>query len=98
MDRVYLNNLYDYYSELLNEKQRSYFEDYYFNDLSLSEIAANDGVSRNAVHKQIKMIEMKLDGYEKLLKLYSSSLELDKILADLDDDDLRRKIRDLYTK
>ena len=42
---VYLNNLYDCYKELLTDKQKMYFEDYYFNNLSLSEIAENYDVS-----------------------------------------------------
>ena len=52
--------LYDYYGELFNDKQRKYFEDYYFDNLSLSEIALNDGISRNAVHKGIKTVVSKL--------------------------------------
>ena len=38
-EREYLIILYDFYSELLNDKQRQYFEDYYFNNLSLGEIS-----------------------------------------------------------
>ena len=59
-ERNYLIILYDFYGELLTDKQRMYFEDYYFNNLSLSEIAENLGVSRNAVHKQLKSSEEKL--------------------------------------
>ena len=59
-NRDYLIILYDYYSELFNEKQRSYFEDYYFNNLSLGEISDNIEISRNAIHKVIKNIEEKL--------------------------------------
>ena len=40
-DVVYYNNLYDLYGELLTDKQREYFEDYYFNNLSFSEMAEN---------------------------------------------------------
>ena len=46
--------LYDYYGELLSEDNRKYFEDYYFDNLSLGEIAENNSISRNAIHKQIK--------------------------------------------
>lgn len=70
MDRkLYFNQLYDYYGVLLTDKQRSYFEDYYFRDFSLSEIAENDGVSRNAIHKQLKLVEEKLEQYEAQLHL-----------------------------
>ena len=57
MDKViYLTNLFDYYGELLTEKQQTYFKDYYFNNLTLAEIAENENISRNAVHKQIKSL------------------------------------------
>ena len=71
MDKlIYLNNLYDYYQSLLTEKQRIYFEEYYFNNLSLGEIAENYNVSRNAVFNQLKIIEKKLEEYERDLQLY----------------------------
>jgi len=67
--RIYLNELYDYYRELLTEKQQKYFEDYYFDNYSLSEIAENNNVSRNAVHNQIRIVEEKLEFFEKKLAL-----------------------------
>ena len=68
--KLYLVNLYDYYGVLLTEKQQQYFENYYFDDLSLGEIAENDNVSRNAVHGQLKNVEERLQFYEKSLHLY----------------------------
>ena len=61
--REYLIILYDFYSELLSDKQKEHFEDYYFNNLSLGEISENENVSRNAIHKSIKSIENKLYAY-----------------------------------
>ena len=52
-----LTIVYDYYGELLTEKQQLYFEDYYFNNLSLQEIAINYNVSRNAVYNSLKEID-----------------------------------------
>ena len=66
---VYYNNLYDYYKELLTDKQRDYFEDYYQNNLTLSEMADNYLVSRNAIHKQLKETIKILENYETKLKL-----------------------------
>lgn len=77
-NREYLIILYDYYSELLSKENKKYFEDYYFDNLSLGEIAQNYNISRNAVHKHIKSTEEKLIFYEEKLKLY----ERDKILKD----------------
>lgn len=74
--REYLIILYDFYSELLSDKQKEHFEDYYFNNLSLGEISENENVSRNAIHKSIKSIENKLYFYEEKLKLYQKSQEL----------------------
>lgn len=85
MDKIYYNNLYDYYGSLLTDKQKLYYEDYYFNDLSLSEIAENYGVSRNAVHNQLKIAIEKLDFYENNLKLYEKSLKIGTIISRLDD-------------
>lgn len=92
--RIYLTILYDYYSELLTDKQRKYFEDYYFDNLSLSEISENDNISRNAIHKQLKETEAKLETYEKKLKLYQKGKELKEIIKDLDEE-TKEKIKDL---
>ena len=70
---IYLNNLYDLYGELLTDKQRDYFEDYYQNNLTLSEIASNNGVSRNAIHKQVKVTVKYLKHYEEKLKLFEKN-------------------------
>ena len=95
MDRkIYLNNLYDYYYLLLTEKQREYYEAYYFHDFSLAEIAENNQVSRNAVHGQIKNVEERLEFYEESLKLYEKSLKIKKLISALDND-LKKRIEEL---
>ena len=76
-------NLYDLYGELLTEKQQEYFEDYYFSNLSLAEIAENMEVSRNAVHNQIKDAEEKLIYYEQHLHLYERNTKLKEILVNV---------------
>ena len=67
--RVYIIDLYDIYGSLLTEKQRAYFEDYYFLDLSLSEMAENYGISRNGVFDQIKRASNTLMDYENHIHL-----------------------------
>lgn len=94
-NRSYLIILYDYYFELFNEKQRNYFEDYYFNNLSLGEISDNIGISRNAVHKVIKNVCDKLLFYEDKLQLYEKSCKIKSILDDIQDDILRNKLEEL---
>ncbi|MBQ7140061.1 MAG: hypothetical protein IJO32_01000 [Bacilli bacterium] len=87
--------LYDYYSSLLTEKQQEYFEDYYFNNLSLSEISENNDVSRNAVHKQIKEVEEKLYYYEEKLNLFDKNKKISEILKNCSDENLIKQIEDL---
>ena len=93
-NREYTCTLFDYYGNLLTEKQIEYFQDYYFDNLTLSEISENNNISRNAVHKTIKDAEEKLIFYEESLKLYSKSEEIKKIISNLDID-LQNKIKEL---
>lgn len=76
--------LYDYYKNLLTDKQRAYFEDYYFNNLTLSEMAENYDITRSAVNKQIKLTILKLEEYEEKLNLYKNGLKIKKIIGSLD--------------
>lgn len=93
-DRLYLIDLYDLYGELLTEKQQTYFEDYYFSNLSLAEIAENMDVSRNAVHNQIKDAEEKLSYYEAHLHLYERNGRIKEIVKSLDED-IQHQIEEL---
>ena len=61
--------LYDFYGELLTEHQRAVYEDVVFNDLSLAEIAEEQGISRQGVHDLIKRCDKILSGYEEKLHL-----------------------------
>lgn len=91
----YLTILYDYYGELFNARQRDYFEWYYFDNLSLSEIAINENKSRNAVHKCIKNVCNKLYEYEKVLKLYEKRKKIEDIMLRIDDDKIKRELDEL---
>lgn len=61
--------LYDFYGALLTEHQRHIYEDVVFYDLSLSEIAEEQGISRQGVHDLIKRCNKILEGYEEKLHL-----------------------------
>ncbi len=93
--RIRLNDLYDYYKELFTEKQQEYFEDYYHNNLSLSEISENNNVSRNAVHNQIKIVEARLEELESVLKLLERKEKVLDILSKEISEETLEKIEDL---
>jgi hypothetical protein len=61
--------LYDFYGELLNEHQKSVYEDVIINDLSYSEIARINNISRQGVYDLIKRCDKILEEYEEKLRL-----------------------------
>ena len=69
-DLIYYNELFEIYSELLTEKEKETFKGYYFEDLSLSEIAENKDISRAAVSKMVKNVVDKLKYYESIIHKY----------------------------
>lgn len=74
------NILYSYYQDLFTEKQKEVFENYYFEDYSLSEISFALNVSRNAIWDLLKKVERNLDNYENKLHLYQKNMNLNKQL------------------
>ncbi len=91
-DVLYFNELYDLYGDLLTEKQREYFEDYYFNNLSFSEMAENYDVSRNAIFKQLHITTDKLEEYEEKLGLLKKKKIIEEIIEEIDDKKLKEKL------
>ena len=92
---LYFNELYDLYNGLLTDKQREYFEDYYFNNLSFSEMAENYEVSRNAIFKQIHIVTDKLEEYESILKLHEKRKKLEEIVKNIDNFELKIALEEL---
>lgn len=66
---VELSLLYDFYGELLNSHKKTIFEEYVLNDLSLTEIADMEGISRQGVHDIVKRCTKQLREYEAALHL-----------------------------
>lgn len=91
------NHLFDYYGCLLTQKQQEYFTSYYFDDMSLSEIADAYGVSRNAVHDQLNKIYNLLDYYEEKLRLSNKENQFDSILKQYENNS-NEEIKDLINK
>ena len=79
LERDKIIGLYEIYKNLLTDKQRDYFDNYYYEDLSLSEIAENFIVSKTIVSKTLKQVESKLTELEETLglnKIYDDLVNL----------------------
>ena len=85
----YASLLYDFYGDLLNDKQSNVMGLYHEDNLSLSEIADDLGMTRQAVHYTLKKAEGSLEKYEEKLKLISKYLnneaEINSALKKLDE-------------
>lgn len=75
--------LYDFYGELLTDHQKRIYEDVVFNDLSLSEIAKEQGISRQGVHDLIKRCDKILTDYEEKLQLVHKFNQSKKMVEDI---------------
>ena len=67
--RINFGRLYNFYGGLLTERQKKVMEEYFYNDLSLGEIAEENGVTRQAIHDLLKRVEQILERYEARLGL-----------------------------
>ncbi len=69
--------LFDIYKGLLSDKQAETFKDYYFENLTIEEIAENRGISKNAISKTLMAVKKALDEYEEALHFskYMSELQ-----------------------
>ena len=72
---VKISILLDIYGKMLTEKQYSLLDDYYNNDLSLSEIAENENITRQAVRDNLKKGENNLFEYEEKLGFMKKTIE-----------------------
>ena len=76
MDEILMTTLlFDFYGELLTQKQKTIFELFHLNDLSLTEIGCELNISRQAVRDQLKRTEKILLDYEEKLKLVEKFAE-----------------------
>lgn len=76
MKDLYVSALLDVYGSFLNEKQRTLTEYYYNDDLSLSEIAENEGITRQGVNDLIKRAVAQLNSLEEKCGYCKSFLKL----------------------
>lgn len=77
MERIVVQGLlYDFYGELLTEHQRKIYEDVVYNDLSLTEIAQENGISRQGVHDLVRRCNHILQEYEDKLHLVERFMKI----------------------
>ncbi len=82
-EKVKISMLLEIYGKLLTEKQSQMLEDYYNHDLSLSEIAENQDITRQAVRDNIKKGENKLFELEEKLSIMKRTLEQEKQIQEI---------------
>ena len=76
--------LYDFYGELLTAHQKEIYEQFVLDDLSLSEIAESEGISRQGVHDLVRRCQKALEGYEAKLHLVEKFLAVKEKVARID--------------
>ena len=77
--------LYDFYGELLTERQQQVYESVVLEDYSLSEAAEDLGISRQGVHDMIKRCNKTLEEYEQKLHLVEKFLSVKEKVSKIDD-------------
>lgn len=84
---VYITELFSIYGELLSLTQQKMLKYYYEMDLSLSEIAQQENISRNAVHDALKNGVDNLMFFEDKLHLLQKKIQIDEKLSSLNKED-----------
>lgn len=82
-ERLELSMLYDFYGALLKENQRRMFEASILEDFNFSEIALDEGITRQGVHDTVKRAVKQLKKYEEKLGLVAKFAEQKKLVKEL---------------
>ena len=90
--------LYDFYGELLTKHQREIYEDAVYQDMSLSEIAEEHGISRQGVHDLIKRCDKLLLGYEEKLHLVERFSRIKEKIEQIESRTNQNEIKELASK
>ena len=94
--------LYDFYGELLTEHQKKIYEDVVYNDYSLTEIAKENGISRQGVHDLVRRCnhilleyENKLHLVERFMKVKENVSQIEKLSENMEitREELAEKVR-----
>ena len=94
-DIVKKSLLFDFYGPLLTEHQRRIYEEVVFDDYSISEIAADEGISRQGVHDMIKRCDKALADYEEKLGLVEKFSKIRELAKNSKDPETAAKILEI---
>ncbi len=97
-DIVHLNSLYDIYGSFLTKRQQEYYEAYYFDNYSLSEIAEMFNVSRAAISKNLHETVLKLKDYEQKLQINKINAKLNELLKEEKMESIKNKIKEILDR
>ncbi len=86
LDKVEGNLLFDFYGSLLTEHQKEVLDDYFNDDLSMSELADEYEVSKSAISDLIKRCLNQLEEYESKLHLIKQARSLDELIDKMEKD------------
>ena len=86
LDKVEGNLLFDFYGSLLTEHQKEVLDDYFNDDLSMSELADEYEVSKSAISDLIKRCLNQLEDYESKLHLIKQARSLDELIDKMEKD------------
>lgn len=95
---VHVSMLLEIYGKLLTEKQNDIIDLYYNDNLSLSEIAEELGITRQGVHKNLVDAENKLFDYEEKLMVLKSKLERQELIDGIICEEKDEKIKEMLKK
>lgn len=84
---LYISSLLDIYGRFLSDKQKNLTEHYYNDDLSLSEIAENEGITRQGVSDNIRRAESKMKLWEEECGFCKSFLKLKQLSREAENGD-----------
>ncbi len=104
-DLIKIGMLFQIYGPLLTDNQKALLSDYYYNDLSLQEIAENKEISKQAVSDQLNRAVKKMENFENILasskKTQAVITILSPLIEDLDGDshitkgEINKKLKEL---
>ena len=86
--------LFDFYGVLLTENQKKVYEEVVFDDYSISEVASDEGISRQSVHDMIRRTDKLLEEYEEKLHLVEKYKKTEELVKQIKDKELAKKILD----